>query len=95
MRWEIWKCFIYKENFPKSIYSSLKKENLNENLTVSISKDLSRTFPSHPYFVLPSTQSLLLCLLSCLSLQYPHIGYTQGMNFTAGFILLVSGGNVE
>jgi hypothetical protein len=95
IRWEIWKCFMYQPKSAKISQSSLLEQNLSETLSISITKDLNRTFPCHPYFLLPSTQSLLFSLLSQLSLRYPHIGYTQGMNFTAGFILLVSGGDLN
>lgn len=62
-----------------------------------ISKDIDRTFPKEAYFNMSEMgamgQDSLFRLLSKLAGKYPNIGYCQGMNFVAGFLLLVSGGN--
>jgi hypothetical protein len=62
-----------------------------------IGKDIGRTFPKEAYFNLEELgamgQDSLFRLLSKMAGKYPNIGYCQGMNFVAGFLLLVSGGN--
>ena len=34
-------------------------------------------------------------MLKAVSLYFPGVGYTQGMNFLAGFLLIVNGGREE
>ena len=70
-----------------------------------ILRDITRTFPSHPFFALPSSLSgkewnnyllpkthgveMLRHVLLALATARPDIGYCQGMNFVAGVFLLV------
>ena len=61
-----------------------------------IEKDIGRTFPKHLYFDKKYFgyigQFALKRILSKFSHKYSKIGYCQGMNFIAGYLLLVSGG---
>ena len=70
-----------------------------------ILRDITRTFPSHPFFALPSSLSgkewnntilpkthgveMLRHVLLALATARPDIGYCQGMNFVVGVLLLV------
>ena len=59
-------------------------------------KDLHRTYPNLLYFQDKNIgQKSLLRLLKAISLYFPAVGYTQGMNFLAGLLLLVNGGEEE
>ena len=62
-----------------------------------IEKDVDRTFPEHVYFdkdyygyIGQFSLSRVLCRFSA---NNPEIGYCQGVNFIAGFLLMVSGGH--
>ena len=53
-----------------------------------ITKDITRTFPTHPLFQQHKTRSMLYNVLAAYS-NYDHdIGYSQGMAFLVGFLLL-------
>ena len=55
-----------------------------------ITKDITRTFPSHPLFQQHKTRAMLYNVLAAYS-NYDHdIGYSQGMAFLVGFLLLHS-----
>ncbi|KAH8923763.1 RabGAP/TBC [Atractiella rhizophila] len=56
----------------------------------SISRDLARTFPTHPYFSQEGGlgQENLFSLAKAYSLYDEEVGYTQGMQFVAGVLLL-------
>ena len=70
-----------------------------------ILRDITRTFPSHPFFALPSCRSwkertntllpkkpgveMIRHVLLALATARPDIGYCQGMNFVVGVLLLV------
>ena len=62
-----------------------------------ISKDVYRTFPAQPYFSTleggsgEQGQKALGNILRSYAAYEPIVGYCQGMNFMAGFTLLVSG----
>jgi hypothetical protein len=59
--------------------------------------DIQRTLISHKFFQKACTQSggfgqfQLLRVLQGIITTYPNLGYCQGMNFIAGFMLMVSG----
>lgn len=55
-----------------------------------ITKDITRTFPTHPLFQQHKTRCMLYNVLAAYS-NYDHdIGYSQGMAFLVGFLLLHS-----
>ena len=55
-----------------------------------ITKDITRTFPTHPLFQQHKTRAMLYNILAAYS-NYDHdIGYSQGMAFLVGFVLLHS-----
>lgn len=95
-RWPAWTAIrelSYRVN--EKDYEDLPRAKAE--IEEQISKDLGRTFPKEAYFNLEALGALgqdsLFRLLSKLAGKYPNIGYCQGMNFVAGFLLLVSGGN--
>lgn len=73
-----------------SLYNTLRDKTVNlqsrRNLTVlnDIKKDLDRTFPNHPLIDL----SVLERVLTCFSRRNKCIGYCQGLNFIASWILI-------
>ncbi len=57
-----------------------------------ITKDIDRSFPGHPFFADHKNKNMFEKILRGFSLEFPKVGYTQGINFLAGY-LLVSGFN--
>ncbi len=95
-RWSVWKNLIRPEEFyVPELYEKLK--NSSSPCEATIRKDLHRSFPNEPYFSSERFnyigQEQLFNVLKAMSLYFPNVGYTQSMNFVAGFLLLVNGGN--
>lgn len=57
-----------------------------------ISRDVPRTFVSHPFFsdANGQGQKLLFRILTALAIRYPQVGYCQGMNFVVAVMLVVA-----
>lgn len=53
-----------------------------------ITKDVTRTFPELPYFGSKSNIQRFEKILRKVALYFPHVGYTQGLNFSAGFLMI-------
>ncbi len=61
-----------------------------------VAKDINRTFAKHPYFSDGvAGQETLNRILLAYTAYNSMVGYCQGMNFVAGFILIMSGGKEE
>lgn len=61
----------------------------------NVEKDITRTFPDCSFFGGKKLHlDTFAQVLQKLAVYFPHIGYTQGMNFIVGFFLL-SGLNAE
>lgn len=93
-RWQTWKSYINVSLLSEEKYKSIP---LDRNLMGDvIKKDVDRTFPDHKYFDKQEYgyigQFALLRILCKFSTLYFNVGYCQGMNFIAGFLLIVSGG---
>ena len=56
-----------------------------------IEKDKGRSFPGHPFFDLPSSQSSLSRILLQFASSHPSVGYAQGLDRVAGVFLLLFG----
>ncbi|KAI5481236.1 Rab GTPase activator [Pseudohyphozyma bogoriensis] len=71
----------------EATYSSLLKQpSIHEK---SIGRDLSRTFPKHEYFVEGGAgQQNLFNVVKAYSLYDEEVGYTQGLQFIVGPLLL-------
>ncbi|KRX05358.1 Rab-GTPase-TBC domain [Pseudocohnilembus persalinus] len=97
LRWSIWKIrFLDIHHFDPTLFDLLQVQKTNQEK--QIEKDIDRTFPKQDYFKLgKNTQSYgqiaLSRVLKAISVYCPQMGYTQGMNFIVGFLLLINGGN--
>ena len=54
-----------------------------------IEKDLRRTFPKNIFFSNGEGPNSIKKILLCVSLTFPSVSYTQGMNCIAGFFSLL------
>ncbi|GMH41674.1 hypothetical protein BSKO_09584 [Bryopsis sp. KO-2023] len=61
--------------------------NEDSDWITQIEKDLHRTFPGHPLMDITGRDGLRR-VLAAYSRYKPDVGYCQGMNFTAGLLLL-------
>lgn len=95
-RWRIWCNLLIKEKLMTE-NQYIKIPDSEPSYQLAISRDLDRSFPFEPYFDKSIFgligQASLNRLLSKFSSILPEVGYCQGMNFIAGFLLLVSGGS--
>ncbi|OMJ88298.1 hypothetical protein SteCoe_9797 [Stentor coeruleus] len=87
LRWDVWLTML-----------SINPKKINLEISIpediySIEKDLTRTFPNHPFFTNPRGQCALKNVLVSMVNNHPELGYCQGMNSVAGVLLIVSKGN--
>ena len=80
-----------KDQDLESHYAALLKQTSSHEK--SISRDLSRTFPGHDYFRDPrdgggNGQENLFNVVKAYSLYDEEVGYTQGLQFIVGPLLL-------
>jgi hypothetical protein len=68
----------YKEILKKSV-SPFEKQ---------IQRDLTRTFPNHPYFMQESGRQALFNVAKAYSIFDQEVGYCQGLAFIIGCLLL-------
>lgn len=73
-------------------FAQLQYGELSPQTEDDIRKDLPRTFSEHPYFAGEKGKTALKRVLKAFALQFSEIGYCQGLNYIAAFLLLVSGG---
>jgi len=95
-RWSFWKLILKPHKyFVKGLYEKLKDRPTLWDKQIQV--DLNRTFPYEQYFSDVENnmvgQDHLYNVLKAISLYFPNLGYTQGMNFLVALFLLVSGGN--
>ena len=96
-RWSGWKVLlsskdIYKREFDQLIQFS------NDQVTDIVSKDVPRTFSTNPFFKnkidgIDVGKELLYKVCTAIGSYFTEVGYTQGLNFLAGYMLQVSGGS--
>jgi hypothetical protein len=94
-RWRVWtNQLMHEKHYSEDSYFHIPPAG--EPHLSTIKRDLDRSFPSEAYFDLAqfglTGQQALERILSKFAFKYPEVGYCQGMNFLAGFLLLVSGG---
>lgn len=53
-----------------------------------IKKDTARSFPNNPFFYSKANMERFEALLKKFAIYFPKVGYTQGLNFLAGYILI-------
>ena len=63
-------------------------DNLAHPCFIQIGKDIDRTYPNHPRYNQPQGRAEFEKVLRRVALQFPVLGYTQGVNFLVGFILM-------
>ncbi|KAI8388213.1 rab-GTPase-TBC domain-containing protein [Radiomyces spectabilis] len=87
VRGMVWQLFAGSKD-PKledKYMQLLKEESVYEKAIV---RDLSRTFPHHPYFQSKEGQDALFNVVKAFSLYDTNVGYCQGISFIAGPLLL-------
>lgn len=95
-RWRTWtNIFLKQKCLTEEVYNLI--DNKNCAYLDTIRRDLDRSFPKEPYFNKEKFgevgQAALERILAKFSVKHKEIGYCQGMNFVAGFLLIVSGGS--
>lgn len=55
---------------------------------IQIKKDIVRSFPNSQFFYNKSNLQRFENLLKKFAIYFPKVGYTQGINFLAGYILI-------
>jgi hypothetical protein len=73
------------ENYVEAIIRCKKLPNTQIE---QIIRDAPRTFPDDSFFADTDVQDSLCRVLTAIALEYPKVGYTQGMNFIGAFLLL-------
>mmetsp|Transcript_97027 Transcript_97027/g.222323 ORF Transcript_97027/g.222323 Transcript_97027/m.222323 type:complete len:745 (-) Transcript_97027:159-2393(-) len=98
-RWLAWRALCgWREHFKVGHWRfvsefGLAEAKLSEKALSSIAKDLDRTFPSRPFFSAEcgaEGRRRLEQLLRAYCMEVPRVGYCQGMNFVAGFLVELS-----
>ena len=93
-RWVAWKVAL---RIKKIKIPGLYEELINKNTpwVEEINKDIDRTFPTHPLFAevkySEKGKKALKNILSAYAIYNKYVGYCQGMNFIAAFLLIISG----
>ena len=93
LRSELWPMFIqtaeWKVKFSDHLFDKLKDpQNLSERVNHSIQLDTRRTFPGHTGFRSDERINDLRDVLTAYASFDSKVGYTQGMAFVAGMLLL-------
>jgi len=99
LKWEVWQLLINDKRYfsiSEANFQTLIAEK-NEKVEDIVSKDVPRTFSGKAFFrsQVESVQvgrEMLFKLCKAVGTYFRNIGYTQGFNFLAGFVLEVSGG---
>ena len=89
--WELSGASAKAALHPPAYYERLAIAKPTPEVLSEIDKDIDRTFPGHAAFETVKGQESLRRLLSAFSLHNPEVGYCQGLNFLAGFLLLLMG----
>lgn len=95
-RWQAWTALLQLSiRVNEDEYSKLPMAD--DSILGTIKRDLDRSFPEEPYFDKEkfgtSGQGALERILGKFASKHLEIGYCQGMNFVAGFLLMISGGS--
>ena len=101
LRWISW-CILMNisEEFNETVYKSYLNEDINENVDIQIKKDLNRTLNEDSKDIniinndlnenIKRKEKSLYNVLRSLAKIDPVLGYCQGINFIAGFLLTIS-----
>eukprot|EP00442_Polarella_glacialis_P017322 CAMPEP_0115060750 /NCGR_PEP_ID=MMETSP0227-20121206/7628_1 /TAXON_ID=89957 /ORGANISM="Polarella glacialis, Strain CCMP 1383" /LENGTH=882 /DNA_ID=CAMNT_0002445981 /DNA_START=136 /DNA_END=2784 /DNA_ORIENTATION=- len=94
-RWKAWRALTgWSALYKPGEYERIMKKTPEHKTADAIDKDLDRTFPGVEEFDEAMKQDLAQVLRGFASL-FPKVGYCQGMNFVAGFLLLAASGSPE
>ncbi|GBG63586.1 hypothetical protein CBR_g38652 [Chara braunii] len=95
LRPEVWKtcsgAMRKKASMPPDYYQSLLREMEGRETaaTRQIDNDLRRTFPGHPWLDTEAALRSLRRILVAYSWRETSVGYCQGMNYVAAYLLVV------
>lgn len=83
---------MIRSQYPTDYYKNLvgNRSQLNQKVSISIEKDIHRTFPEHSYFDSDTGIGIssLRNVLQCFAMHNTDIGYCQSLNFLSGMMLL-------
>ena len=91
LRGYVWQLFAEKEKYyVPNLYKNLEKQPVQEDLEITIMKDLDRTFPLCYMFreKYGNGQRKLYKVLSSYSKYNTDVGYVQGMGFMTAIFLI-------
>ena len=71
----------------------LRFDAADAKLETMLAKDVARTLRGTPYFRDGDGGDALAALLRTVAVERPDVGYVQGMNYVAAFVLLVARGD--
>lgn len=71
------------EDLQHLFIKNFSKKEAPEKIREEIKKDVTRTFSDEEYLSNDKSRNDLQCLLECLAITFPEVGYVQGMNFIA------------
>lgn len=91
-RWVSWLILQHvPEEKSEGIFITYFRKELSEEINTQIKKDLNRTLTEEQQSLnIPETQELLYKILKAFASVDKQVSYCQGMNFIAGFLLLIS-----
>lgn len=89
--WEMSGAHAKAAMHPSYYYARLTEHAPPPEVLTAINKDIERTFPGHALFEGVKGQNSLRRILGAFALHNTEVGYCQGLNFLAGFLLLLMG----
>lgn len=90
-RWISWMIAAeIPEDRNQEILVSLLKKEIDKKTDIQIRKDLNRTISEDNLFILGNSQNALYNVLKAYAISDHEVSYCQGMNFIAGFLLIIS-----
>lgn len=94
-RWLAWRALSgWTVLYKPGVYERIKQGDPDQRVVEAVEKDLDRTFPRMDEFDDEKKRQLAYVGRSYACL-FPQVGYCQGMNFIAGFLLLAAGTSYE
>jgi len=92
-RWVVWRTISgWSSLYKAGAWERIAQREADPKTVDAIEKDLDRTFPNLDDFG-EERKRQLADILQAFACLFPTVGYCQGMNFVAGFILLNSQSN--
>ena len=84
---QIWLDNLTEPNQPEENFWAISNQATHSCFT-QIKKDTVRSFPNNQFFYSKTNMERFETLLKKFALYFPKVGYTQGINFLAGYILI-------